>query len=199
MQVSTVVRHILETTGMSQKELARETGVSQGTISKWLSDQQGPYKAQWDAVLALLAGDSRLVHLLEAAGGPALARVPLLDNVSAGRLADPVSQIPVEQVPLLAFADLGRGDFFALTVQGDSMNLVSPEGSVIVVNRTEQTLVAGKSYVFSHRGEATYKVWRPDPPRLAPYSTNPVHEPIFIKRKKDFGVIGRVRRTVYDL
>lgn len=128
-------------------------------------------------------------------------QVPVLDRVAAGKLKAPSSQIPLADVPLLAFADLGRGDFFALQVEGDSMDRISPDGSVIVVNQTDRTLVSGKPYVISQRGEATFKVWRSDPPRFAPYSTNPIHEPIFVKSKADAErmVIGRVKRTVLDL
>ena len=39
-----------------------------------------------------------------------VVQVPLLDSVTAGKLKSPSSQIPVEDVPLLAFADLGRGE-----------------------------------------------------------------------------------------
>lgn len=127
--------------------------------------------------------------------------IPVLDNVTAGKLRAPSSQIPVQDVPLLAFADLGRGDFFALTVEGDSMDRISPDGSIIVVNQADRQLVAGKAYVISQRGEATFKTWRPDPPRFAPYSTNPIHEPIFVKSKAEAEklVVGRVKRTVLDL
>ena len=130
-----------------------------------------------------------------------ITRVPLLDSVTAGRLRAPTSQIPVEDVPLLAFADLGRGEWFALKVDGDSMDRVSPDGSKIVINKADRTLVSGKPYVFSSRGETTYKLWRPEPPRLAPFSTNPTHEPIYCKSRKDAEgmVIGRVKRTVLDL
>lgn len=130
-----------------------------------------------------------------------ITRVPLLDSVTAGRLRAPASQIPVEDVPLLAFADLGRGEWFALKVDGDSMDRVSPDGSRIVVNRTDRTLVSGKPYVFSNRGETTYKLWRPEPPRFVPFSTNPMHEPIYCKNRKEAEgmVIGRVKRTVLDL
>jgi SOS-response transcriptional repressor LexA len=129
------------------------------------------------------------------------ARVPLLDKVAAGKLRSSTSQIPVEDVPLLAFADLGRGDFFALTVEGDSMDRISPDGSVIVVNQADRTLVSGKPYVISRRGEASFKLWRSDPPRFAPYSTNPSHEPIFVKTKAEAEkmIVGRVKRTVLDL
>lgn len=144
--------------------------------------------------------------LLDNEGPPTVAAdrniqsVPLLSWVSAGKLADAESQIPVEDVPLLAFADLGRGDFFALKVVGDSMDRVSPEGSIIVVNRAEREPVPDKPYVFWHRTEGTtYKLWQPEPPRLEPYSWNAANKPIYVKRKKDLDVIGRVRRTVFDL
>lgn len=129
-----------------------------------------------------------------------VASVPLIDSVTAGKLTAPMSQIPIEDVPLLAFADLGRGEFFALKVEGSSMDRISPEGSVIVVNRADKTLVNGKCYVFNYRGETTFKQWHGgDPPYLAPYSTDPSHSPIFIKKKRDFEVIGRVKRSVLDL
>lgn len=131
---------------------------------------------------------------------PDITRVPLIDEVQAGRLARPSSQIPVEDVPLLAFADLGSGEFFALRVRGTSMDRISPEGSVIVVNRRDRTLISGKCYVFAISGETTYKRWQGgDPPYLEPFSTETIHRPIFVKRKKAFEVIGRVRRTVLDL
>lgn len=132
---------------------------------------------------------------------PRITRVHLVDSVAAGRLTAPMSQIPVDQAPVLAFADIGSGDFIALTVHGDSMDRISPEGSIIVVNKADRTLVSGKPYVFSHRGEVTYKLWRPDPPRLAPYSTNPSNEPIYLKSKADAEkmVVGRVRLTTLDL
>ena len=134
------------------------------------------------------------------APAPKIAMVPLLDNVTAGRLSSPASQVPVDRVPLLAFADLGRGEFFALRVEGDSMDRFSPEGSIIVVNKSDRTLLNGKCYVFAVGGQTTYKMWQGgDTPFLAPHSTNPINKPIFFKRKRDLEVIGRVKRTILDL
>lgn len=132
--------------------------------------------------------------------GKRMTLVPKIDFVTAGKLKNPTSQIPVEDVPLLAYADLGRGEYFALTVEGDSMDRVSPEGSTIIVNKSDRQLVNGKCYVFSHRGETTFKMWQAgENPHLAPFSTNPANKPIFFKRKSDLEVIGRVKRTVLDL
>lgn len=129
-----------------------------------------------------------------------LIPVPIVDWVSAGRLADTGSQLPVEKVPLLAFADLGRGDFFATRVKGDSMDRLSPEGSIIIVDRNDKQLQNGKCYVFAVDGETTFKMYQADdPPYLAPYSTNPANKPIFPKKKKDWEIVGRVKRTLLDL
>ena len=127
------------------------------------------------------------------------ARVPLIDWVSASRLVEPRSQIPVEDVPLLAFADLGRGEFFALRVGGTSMDRISPDGSVIVVNRADKTLISGKPYIFAVRGETTFKLWHADPEYLDPHSWDSSHKPIFVKKKKDLEVVGRVKRTILEL
>jgi SOS-response transcriptional repressor LexA len=133
-----------------------------------------------------------------AAPDQTLRQVPLLSWVSAGKLVDTGEPTPVADLPLLAFADLGRGDYFALKVAGDSMDRVSPDGSIIIVDRADRERVAGRFYVFARRGEATYKRWRRDPPRLEPFSTNPANEPIFVS-EDGFEVVGRVRRTVLDL
>lgn len=127
-------------------------------------------------------------------------KIPLIDWVSASRFAEPTSQLPIEESHKLAFADLGPGQFFALMVAGNSMDRVSPEGSVIVVNRTDRDLIAGRFYVFSLRGETTFKRWQSGPPGyLEPYSTDPSHRPIFIHKKRDLEVVGRVKRTLLDL
>ncbi|MBN9601842.1 MAG: S24 family peptidase [Afipia felis] len=150
-----------------------------------------------------LLGDQIAAKQQERPAGK-IIRVPLLDTVTAGKLRAPSSQIPVEDVPLLAYADLGRGEWFALRVEdkgdGDSMDRLSPPGSIIIVNKADRDLRSGRCYIFSIGGETTYKMWQDgDPPYLAPYSTNPIHKPIFVKRQRDFEVIGRVKRTVLDL
>jgi len=102
----------------------------------------------------------------------------------------------------MSFSDLGRGDFFALKLEddADSMDRISPPNSVIVVDKADRTLRNGRCYVFSIDGETTYKMWQEgDPAYLAPFSTNPNHKPIFVKKRRGFDVIGRVKRTVLDL
>jgi SOS-response transcriptional repressor LexA len=176
------------------------------TVSTYLGHENGDRNPSRDAAKKYAkVYRVRWEWLLDAEGAPTapfdrdVAAVPLLAWVSAGNLVSSESQIPVEDVPLLAFADLGRGEFFALKVEGDSMDRLSPDGSIIIVNRAERELLPGRYYVFSLRGETTFKRWQPEPPRLEPYSTNPANQTLFIKRSKDLEVVGRVKRTVLDL
>lgn len=126
--------------------------------------------------------------------------LPLVAWVNAGKFADVNSQLPTRRIKLDLIRDLGAGDFFATKVEGDSMDRVSPPGSIIIVDRNDKVLVSGKCYVFAVGGKTTFKMYMAgDPPYLSPHSTNPINPPLFIKRKGDIEIVGRVKRTVLDL
>lgn len=129
-----------------------------------------------------------------------LTLIPIIDLVSAGKLKSPLSQIPPDDWDHVSIGDLGPGDFFALKIQGDSMDQVVPDGAVVVINRRDRTLVNGKCYVFSVRGQTTFKSWQGDDvPHLAPLSYNKANKPVFIKKKSDLEVIGRAIRAIIDM
>ena len=123
--------------------------------------------------------------------------IPIVSNVSAGALMQP--DISDEQIGVIRVGELDpHGDWLAMRVDGDSMDRVSPPGSIILVNRKEKRLVPNACYVFSNGDDGvTYKRFRPNPDRLEPVSTNPNHEPIFFEHEPT--VIGRVRKTILDM
>jgi SOS-response transcriptional repressor LexA len=197
--VSQWVEAAIDRSGISQAELSRRLSeelhreIDRAAVNKMV---KGTRNVLADEMLAIES-----ITSVPVPSPHAPVQVPLIDWVAAGKLAEPRSQIPVEDVPLLAFADLGAGDFFALKVQGTSMDRVSPEGSVIVVNRADKVAINGAYYVFWARDEGTtYKRWQGgDPPYLAPYSWDGSHKPIFVKKKRDLEIVGRVKRTLLDL
>lgn len=124
-------------------------------------------------------------------------KVPVVSWVSAGRLAAGGPVTDAEDVRMIA--DLPDGDWIALVVQGDSMDRVAPEGSVILVNRDDKALVHNRFYVFAcGEDEATFKRYRANPPRMQPYSTNSDHETQPLQDGESH-VIGRVMRVITDL
>jgi SOS-response transcriptional repressor LexA len=130
---------------------------------------------------------------------PRAAKIVLLSWVKAGRLEVQDGVYPSDDAPSIAVADLPPGDWFALTVDGDSMDRISPPGSIILVNRRQRQLEANGCFIVAdeHFG-TTYKRFRVNPRRLEPVSTNPAHEPIFLT-EGDPKVIGRVRKTIMDI
>lgn len=135
--------------------------------------------------------------------GGATLWIPVIDYVSAGGLCAPSSQIPTDDLPLVAASDLGPGEFFALKVMGDSIDRIAPENALVIVNRADRTLVADNPFVFLIDGETTTKLWQParenSPAYLAPHSYNPGNKPIFFKRRRDVEVVGRIKRVIIDL
>lgn len=126
-----------------------------------------------------------------------IADVPILSWVSAGMMArDDVQQDVVGEIRM---SDLDpRGEWIALRVEGDSMDRISPPGSLILVDLTDKSLVPNACYIITDGdSQATYKRFRSNPPRFEPVSTNPSHEPIFPDGEP--AVIGRVRRSLIDM
>lgn len=145
----------------------------------------------------LLSGREPMERTVLPATVPPPIRVPILTWVSAGAMArDDAQQEPIGEIDV---SDLdAKGHWIALRVEGDSMDRISPPGSVIFVNLRDRRLVTNACYIIANGdGEATYKRFRASPPRFEPVSTNPSHEAIFPDGEPF--VIGRVRRSIIDM
>lgn len=181
--------------GVSQGQLAKAAGTSQQQIGKLLHGER-EMTALWAERLAppLKTSPEKLVF-------PALRtfRAPLVSWVSAGRLAQQEGVKKSDVRKYVYLADLPRGDWIVLEVQGDSMDRIAPDSSYICVNLADQRVINDKFYVFgTAEGDATFKRYRSgNPARLQPFSTNPDHETV--PMGEDMLVIGRVGRVINDL
>lgn len=204
------MRYVSEMMDLWVKDALAHSGLKQAELARRLTEK---LKVSIDraAVNKMTTGARRVsgVEMLaieEITGWPAptsresnISMVPQISWVSAGALS---SQEPVDvrqAVDLIAVPELPQGQWIALEVQGDSMDRVSPAGSVIFVNCADTNLVNGRFYVISDEKDhgTTYKRYRSNPDRFVPFSTNPDHEPIY--PENGFRVIGRVWRTHKDL
>lgn len=128
---------------------------------------------------------------------PVTTAVPIISWVQAGipNLSEIIADAEVIHVP-----DLGVGEWIGFRVEGDSMDRISPPGSIVVVNRRARQLVQNACYVITDdEGAGTYKRYRNNPPRFEPVSTNPSHEPIFLRPGVEPEVIGRAKYSLLEL
>lgn len=185
MDIFDRLNRLLSDAAWTQVRLAAQLGVSQSTINRWSQRAAEPRGQHRDAIRDLY----RAHFLSPQVGVGEVIEVPLITWISAGGMTrDDIAQ---EAIGTIAVCDLPQGDWFALTVRGDSMDRISPPDSVIFVNRKDKQLVANACYVIDDgEGNATYKRFRPNPMRFEPVSTNPTHEPIFPDNEPT--IVGRV-------
>jgi transcriptional regulator with XRE-family HTH domain len=178
--------------GLTVEELAQKTGLSTTYIWRMERGERNvSLKNLQKMAEALGVAPSELIE------SKPVADVPILSWVSAGMMArDDVQQDVIGEIRM---SDLDpRGDWVALRVDGDSMDRISPPGSLILVDLTDKALVPNACYIITDSdNQATYKRFRSNPPRFEPVSTNPSHEPIF--PDGDPAVVGRVRRSLIDM
>jgi SOS-response transcriptional repressor LexA len=124
-------------------------------------------------------------------------RIPIISLVQAGDFTDRDGVSSLDDLPTLAIAGLPDGDWVAFEVEGDSMDRISPPGSIIAVNRRQRQLVPNACYVvIGDNGAGSYKRFRPNPRRFEPVSTNPAHEPMFLDDDAIPRIFGRVGVSV---
>jgi phage repressor protein C with HTH and peptisase S24 domain len=202
----------LKAVGKTESRAALDAGLSDAAIRNMrrsiASGRRDPGASSTTlAALAPVLG-TNLAWLLEGTGpeegpGATTIEVRLVSWVSAGQLAQPdssVSAAEIDYAPPVYASDLDpAGDWIALRVDGDSMNRISPQDSIIFVDRRDRRLVPNACYVIGDgNGGATYKRYRP-PSRWEPVSTNPEHKPIDLPIGVEPDIIGRVRKTVLSM
>lgn len=195
----------LETKGLSAAEASRRATGSADTIRNWKraadkGDDVGPGIKNLAAVAEVLG--TNVPWLMDGIGpedGPANALVPieapLLTWISAGQLS---SDSAVDEALGTAQAILPHGDWIALRVEGESMDRISPPGSIIFVDRADKRLVNGGFYVIDDgEGRSTYKRFVANPMRFEPVSKNKDLPAIYPDNEPT--IVGRVKLTTLDL
>lgn len=197
------IRIYRERHGLNQTDVGDAIGKTQKTVSAWENGTRTPSRTDVQAIADFLRISRSEIErdTVEERDYLRGKVVPVLSWVSAGKLQDPgdLAALQRQAVDEITVYDLGAGEWFALEVKGDSMDRISPEGSRIIVNANDRTPRAGRNYVFSNRGETTYKRFETGPDRLEPFSTNPNNKILFPARDRDLLCLGHVKRTYLDL
>lgn len=191
------LRRLRKASGLSQVALAEKARVSQQLISQLERGENAKTLELPSLALALGVDVQDIDEDFNInSERTVVTPVPLISTISAGTMMR--DDLFDEAIETLSITKLPPGDWFALKVEGDSMDRISPPDSIILVNRKDKRLVNNACYIISDQhGNATYKRYRPNPDRFEPVSNNPNHEPIF--PDNDVPVVGRVKRTMLEM
>lgn len=177
---------------------SNETHSDQDAAGQVAAPADLPAASAKPAVVRSPPAQRRVIPKLTLPARELTTRMPVISWVAAGALSNPTTQIEPEGEEI-EITDLGAGEYFATRVRGDSMDRLAPEGALLVVNRRDIDLARGRRYIFSLKGETTFKRYGEDPPHLAPESMNPTHQPKILKPTDGWSVIGRVRKVIIDV
>lgn len=209
------LRELLDITHMTQTELAKQSGISKSSISRYL---KGDWEAKQDAVYAIakVADVSEAwlmgydVPMLKQAATPLKTigdpidyskynLIPILGRIPAG-----LPLLAEENIEGYTLTDLNGGaEYFALRVTGDSMNAIGiMEGHLLHVRRQPEVENGEVAVVMVGDEDATVKRFysTENTVTLMPQSTNPTHKPqIYDTKKTKVVVLGKVVKVEFRL
>lgn len=180
------IRAVRKSRGLTMQELADKVGVHFTTIAK-LERSQRKLSAEMvhDIAVALNVEPSALLN--ERPERVSVRTIPIVGRISASGW-----KATTEDVIGHMAAPVSAPRAFALQPDGDSMDRVVGQDGMIIVDPDQQMLHDGKLYaILNEEGEATFKQYRANPPRLEPLSNNPEHKAIPLGASP-FTVVGRV-------
>ena len=185
--------------GLTQKEVAKQVGVSEATISRWESGDIKNMMRDKIHRLSIVLDISpteilnisdeeeekeppnrlKSYHELKAMPDTKYVRVPVLGRVAAG--------IPIEQIEDVEdYEDFKvpvnwDKEFFALKISGDSMQPKIWDGSIVIAERQEDA-ETGDIVIASINGDdAVCKQLKHFPGGIMLVSLNPAYEPMIFE------------------
>lgn len=186
------IRAVMKAKDLKLDQLAERSGISAAYISRMASGKRNLSMQNLQKLAdAMNVKPSDLIENREATD------IPIVTWVSAGQFArDDGQQEVIGEIEMPGLDP--KGQWIALRVEGDSMDRISPPGSLIFVNILDKTLVPNACYLIEDAdSNITYKRFRPNPPRFDPVSNNDKHETISPDTQPV--IIGRVRRSLIDM
>lgn len=158
-------------------------------------------------VIALLDGDQEVTLSDLPSSSPSvlpvdfshLKRIPILGHIAAG-----LPLYAEEQIEGYTFTDLNGGaEYFALRVEGDSMNAIGINDGYLIIVRRQDAVENGEVAVVMVADEnATVKRFYAGEGTvtLVPQSTNPIHQPqIYDLSKISIKVLGKVIKVEFSI
>ncbi len=189
-----VIKRKRKEKGLTQEELGKLLGVNKGAISKWEAGRVQNIKRSKLLQLAKILDVSPNELLDDYEEKKKVLRIPVLGRIPAG--------VPIEEIEdVIGYEDISEklaesGEYFALKVQGDSMEPRIHDGDVLIV-RCQCEANSGDVVIASIDGEnGTCKRLKKTEDGLMLLSYNPEYDPFVFSKKeveeKPVKIIGKV-------
>ncbi|ODJ73371.1 LexA family protein [Brochothrix thermosphacta] len=162
--------------GISRRKLSADLGISYTTVTDWINAKTYPRIDKIEMMANYfginksdLVEESPTHHVTPIKENTTeIKTLPLYGNVAAGAIAEiegvDVWNVETIDIPSVMLGRYANDDhLFSMYVNGDSMNQVIPNGSIIVAKPLEDYMYKdGDIVIFNHDAEYSLKTYRPN-------------------------------------
>lgn len=212
MTIGEYIKKLRDERGWSQRLLSYKTGISDAAISKIETNRTTKPELDTLTSLAKAFGIDReiLIKIRDGAPEPTyriedmtpinMIPLPLVGTVRAG-----LPILAVDNIERYVHVDssylVKSKEYFVLRITGDSMNLELKEGTLAVIEKTNEIEDGNIAVVAINGDEATIKKvqFAGEGIMLVPMSNNPKYKATFYHMEKDeVHIIGKLRMSMTE-
>lgn len=126
--------------------------------------------------------------------------LPLFSGAKCGPNGTLISDFDTTEIPIPSLVlKFDVSNALAMKTDGDSMEPKIPSGSIVIVNRNENTYEANKTFLVVYDNKPLVKnVFYDKKGYYILSSYNPVYQP-FVASKRELSIIGKVRAVINHL
>lgn len=178
--------------GLTQIEFAKHFNIATGTIAMWETGKRAPDFSMLTEIADFF--EVTVDYLLGNPEPKKAKKIPVLGYVRAG--------IPIEAIEeILDYEEIpeemtNQGEYFALSVKGDSMEPRIQEGDVVIVRKQPDVESGEVAVVLVNGNDATVKKFVKHENGVSLIAYNPKYEPMFYTcqevENKPVSIIGKV-------
>lgn len=175
------LRRYITIKDLTQKQLSKEIGVSPSTLNDWFTGKKLPRMDKIDKLCSFF--NCSRSDLLDINTQAKAIKIPVLGNVVAGLPLEAVENIiDYEEIPR-TMAE--QGDYFALRIQGQSMEPRICDGDVVIVRKQEDVESGDVAIVLVNGNDATIKTVKKTEDGITLIANNiAVYSPHFYSNKE---------------
>lgn len=177
------IAELRKTANISQAKLGKIIGVAQNTVCNWENGNREPDQVSLNKIadyfnvsVDYLLGRQATMDS-PTPSVPGSKWIPVLRAVAAGVPIEAIEDI--EDYEEISPEMAASGDYFALRVEGDSMEPKISNGDVVIVRRQCDCETGDMAVVLVNGDEATVKRIKKRPEGLMLIPNNPAYEPMF--------------------
>ncbi len=167
--------------GTKPNPVAKELGISSGAVTKWKSGSI-PHHTTIKKIADYFGVTVDYLLGKNINNNQNRILVPVLGRVAAGVPIEAIEYI--EDYEELNKDEFGDGEYFGLTIHGDSMEPRMTEGDVVIVKQQCDVNNGETAIVIVNGSDATCKKIKKTPEGIFLISTNPAYDPKFYSNKE---------------